>query len=89
MKKCWETHNQYSSEIIALVPVATNTRHWKDFIFGKASCVCFLYDTRVKFLINGEESDKGAPMACAIVYWGKRKERFKDVFTEHGYVVNL
>ena len=36
-------------------------------------------DTRLKFLIKGKDEGKGAPMACAMVYWGKNYERFFDV----------
>ena len=70
------THKQYGSEIIALIPVATNTMHWKHFIFGEADAVCFLFDTRLKFLVNGTTDNKGAPMACAMVYWGGQYETF-------------
>ena len=61
---------RYGSEVLALVPVATNTRHWKAFVFGAADAVAFLYDTRLRFLVNGKDSGKGAPMSCAMVYWG-------------------
>ena len=60
----------YNSEVIALVPVATNTLHWKMFVFGNATNICFFKDTRLKFFENGYISLKGAPMACALVYWG-------------------
>jgi hypothetical protein len=32
---------------------------------------------------------KGAPMACAMVYWGENVKRFYDVFIEHGAVVDI
>jgi len=76
IQKCLETHIQYNSEVLALIPVATNTEHWKRYIFKKANCVCFLNDTRLKFLINGKDGGKGAPMACAIVYWGNNRKNF-------------
>lgn len=87
--KCSSTHQKYSSEILALVPVATNTAHWKNSVFGQAKAVCFLYDTRLKFLENGSGAGKGAPMACAMIYWGCNYDKFYDVFIEHGAVVNL
>ncbi len=77
------------SEVIALCPVATNTRHWKDSVWPIASGICFLADTRLKFLEAGVESGKGAPMACAMVYWGKKFAKFESVFTAHGAVVQL
>lgn len=89
LAKCALTHRKYGSEILALVPVATNTGHWKQSVFGQARAICFLYDTRLKFLENGLDVGKGAPMSCAMVYWGENFERFYDVFIEYGAVVNI
>lgn len=88
LEKCAEAASR-GKEVLALVPVATNTRHWKEFVFPKAASICFLYDTRLKFRIDGSEDNKGAPMACAMVYWGKRAKRFASVFSEFGAVVEL
>ena len=79
----------YGSELIALVPVATNTGHWKRHVYGRATAICFLYDTRLRFLENGRDGGKGAPMSCAMVYWGKNFRRFSDVFMPFGAVVNI
>ncbi|MEO8736500.1 MAG: hypothetical protein ABI380_08155, partial [Edaphobacter sp.] len=49
--------------------------------------VCFLHDTRLKFLENGEDRGKGAPMSCSLIYWGERYERFQGVFNNFGAVV--
>ena len=89
LAKCALSHNEYNSEILALIPVATNTSHWKNSIFGQAEAICFLYDTRLKFLENGKDVGKGAPMACAMVYWGNNFKKFYDVFIEFGAVVNI
>lgn len=89
LAKCASTHHKYNSEILALVPVATNTRHWKQSVFGEAMAICFLYDTRLKFLENGNGGGKGAPMACAMVYWGKDYDSFYDIFINYGAVVNI
>ncbi len=51
--------------------------------------VCFLYDTRLRFLVNGKDEGKGAPMACAMVYWGTHCERFQEVFMEFGAAVDI
>jgi hypothetical protein len=75
--------------VLALVPVATNTGHWKKYVYGKATAICFLYDTRLRFLVNGEDAGKGAPMSCAMIYWGKNVERFNDIFIHFGAVVNI
>lgn len=77
------------SEVIALVPVATNTSHWKRFVYPKAAAICFLYQPRVRFFIRGVEDSKGAPMSCAVIYWGDRQETFTQAFAQHGAVVSL
>ncbi|MHB1794110.1 MAG: DNA N-6-adenine-methyltransferase [Acidobacteriaceae bacterium] len=89
LKKCEEAHRMYRSEVIALVPVATNTGHWKRYIYGKATAITFLYDTRLRFLESGKDSGKGAPMSCAMIYWGPNFERFSEVFMPFGAVVSL
>ena len=63
IRKCMEAHKFFNSEVLALIPVATNTSHWKKYIFGKAAGICFLYDTRLKFFINGHIDEKGEPMS--------------------------
>jgi hypothetical protein len=87
--RCAAAYNHHRSEVIALVPVATNTGHWKKYVFVKAHAVCFLYDTRLRFLINGRDEGKGAPMSCAMVYWGDNYESFFDVFIRFGAVLDL
>jgi hypothetical protein len=88
LKKCEEANRLYQSEVLALVPVATNTRHWKKYIYGKATAICFLYDTRLRFLVNGRDEGKGAPMSCAMVYWGEQFDRFSEIFMRFGAVVD-
>ncbi|MBI5970742.1 MAG: N-6 DNA methylase [Deltaproteobacteria bacterium] len=89
LSKCAMAHKHHKSEVLALVPVATNTGHWKNYVFGKASAVCFLYDTRLKFLVNGQNGGKGAPMSCAMLYWGKDFDRFFSVFSKFGAIIDL
>jgi len=89
LAKCASSHQKYEAEILALVPVATNTGHWKKSVFGQAKAVAFLYDTRLKFLENGQDVGKGAPMSCAMVYWGMDFKKFYDVFIEFGAVVDI
>lgn len=89
LRKCEEAHREHGAEVIALVPVATNTSHWKKYIYGKATAICFLYDTRLRFLENGKNTGKGAPMSCAMIYWGGRFGRFSEVFMPFGAVVSL
>lgn len=87
IRKCAEAHLEYQSEVLALIPVAVNTKHWKQYVFSEANSICFLADTRLKFINGGH--DKGAPMACAIIYWGKDTEKFYDHFSKYGAVVEV
>ncbi len=89
LERCATAHAGHAAEVLALVPVATNTGHWKKHVFGRAAAVCFLYDTRLRFLIDGRDEGKGAPMSCAMVYWGASYQTFFDVFLAHGAVVDL
>lgn len=89
IRKCEEAHSLYCAEVMALIPVATNTHHWKNYIFGKAASVCFLYDTRLKFMINGVLEEKGAPMACAMVYWGQNVNRFVELLSPFGAALDI
>jgi DNA N-6-adenine-methyltransferase (Dam) len=89
LSRCANANNEYGSEVLALVPIAANTTHWKKYVFTQAKSICFLYDTRLRFLENGQDIGKGAPMACAMIYWGGRPDRFYDVFIEHGAVVDI
>ena len=87
--RCANANRSHDSEVLALVPVATNTGHWKNYVFGRATGVCFLYDTRLKFLVDGRDEGKGAPMSCAMVYWGRNHDRFFEIFTRYGAVIDL
>lgn len=87
--RCAHAHKYYESEVLALIPVATNTSHWKEYVWGRATAVCFLYDTRLRFLVEGKDEGKGAPMSCAMIYWNKNIDVFLQVFTEFGAVVDL
>ncbi len=89
LHKCAYAHKRFHSEVLALVPVATNTSHWKEYVWGRATAICFLYDTRLKFLENGNGEGKGAPMSCSMIYWGRNYEKFFKVFIEFGAVVSL
>lgn len=90
LARCRLARIEHGAEILALIPVATNTSHWKENVWGVATAVAFLYDTRLKFLENGLAGGKGAPMSCAMVYWGERNlDAFRRVFAEYGAVVEL
>ncbi len=87
--RCAVAHKTYGSEILALIPVATNTGHWKNYIWTRATSICFLYDTRLRFLIDGKDEGKGAPMSCAMIYWGENYLRFEEKFLQFGAVIDL
>ncbi|MDR2065879.1 MAG: phage N-6-adenine-methyltransferase [Prevotellaceae bacterium] len=89
LAKCAHAYEKYCSQVLALIPIAPNTTHWKNYVFTKAKSICFLYDTRLRFLEKGMDSGKGAPMACAMVYWGDNIFRFYEVFIEYGAVVDI
>ena len=89
LRRCARAREEYGSEVLALVPVATNTKHWKDYVFGVADAVAFLYDTRLKFLVDGKDGGKGAPMSFAVVYWGKHLARLGEVPLPFGWLVVL
>lgn len=89
LRRCAKAHDEHGSAVLALVPVATNTKHWKDYVFGVADSIAFLYDTRLKFLVDGKDGGKGAPMSCAMVYWGEDVDRFEEVFLPFGAVIDL
>lgn len=89
LRCCAEANRIYGSDVLALVPVATNTGHWKKYVFGRACAICFLYDTRLRFLVGGRDEGKGAPMSCAMIYWGHNVEQFSKVFIRFGAVVNI
>ena len=79
-------YEKYNFEVIFLIPVATNTRHFKEIVFKEYDAICFLSDTRLKFYNNGVEDKKGAPMACCLCYKGHRRLEFKNKFDEYGMV---
>lgn len=81
LARCNQTHREQQAEIIALVPVATHTKHWKDHVFGQATAEAFIKEPRVKFYTIDNPDNKGASMACAFVYWGKRYEYFADIMS--------
>ena len=76
-------YKKQNSNIIFLIPVATNTQHFK-LIYENATGICFLYDTRLKFWLNGEKTAKGCSVSCCLVLLGNDYDRFKEVFSNNG-----
>ena len=69
--------------------IYVNPPYGADRVFGRAKAICFLYDTRLKFLENGLDIGKGAPMSCSMIYWGERFDEFYKEFINFGAVVDL
>ena len=88
-RKIATSYQKYDNEMIALVPVATNTSHWKKYVYPVASSICFLYDTRLKFIIEGTDDNKGAPMSCCAIYYGCDPSLFMEVFSAFGATIPL
>ena len=88
LARCAEAAAVRGCEVVALVPVAPNTRHWKESVFPYARSICFLGDTRLRFLERGQDVGAGAPMACAMVHWGENARRFAWALEPHGAVLD-
>ena len=90
LHRCALANELHQSEVIALLPTAANTDAWKHNIWGQARMICYLYDTRLKFLENGEEGGKGSPIQNCMVYWGTRyASKFQKEFLKYGAVVDI
>jgi hypothetical protein len=75
-------------ETLMILPAATDTKHWHKYIFATAAAICFIRG-RVRFLLPNGEPGGPAPMACALVYWGHDRERFRAAFEKKGHIVYL
>lgn len=67
-------------EIVALVDSRTDAPWLHDFVFPTATAVCYLRDS-----LQAIGEPDAAPRA--VVYWGERAERFREVFATAGFVV--
>ena len=81
--RCAKAHLEHGSEVIALIPCYPDTKVWQQTIRNTATAVCELRG-RVAFRLVGSTRNTPAPMAVAVVYWGKNPRRFTEVFQEHG-----
>ena len=69
-------------EAIALVPARTDTTWWhRDCVPPKSDAVCF-WKGRLTFL----GAPASAPFPSALVYWGPRRFKFRDVFQGSGAI---
>ena len=70
-------------EAIALVPAATDT-NWLHPVL-KSQPVCF-WKGRIKFLDTNYQPKLPARQSHCLVYWGENWEKFREVFSECGFV---
>jgi len=84
LSKAIEENTDEFKEFLFLIPVATNTKHFKNLIFKSFTGICFLNDTRLKFWSEGKELGKGAPCACCMVYLGNNYNKFEKIFNDSG-----
>ncbi len=89
LKKGKEASEDVLSDVLYLIPVATNTKHFKELVFKTEGGICFLEDTRLKFWADGQEMAKGAPMACCFVYFGNNYDKFLKHFENFGKCFEL
>ena len=89
LEKGIDANIKYGSTLLYLIPVSTNTKHFKDLIFKYGNGISFLHDTRLKFYYNGIEYSKGAPMACCMVLIGGDYDLFESVFSKNGYCIKI
>src|SRR3990167_8577547 len=80
LRKCCAAGDDRDTTIIALVPARTDTRWWHESVYT-ANRICF-WRGRLKF--RGAPSS--APFPSALVYWGRRPEMFRSVFSPYGMI---
>lgn len=76
-----EWHQQTGLEVVMLIPVQPGTRAWQQYVLKFAAAICWMKG-RPKF--RGAKA--GAPMDCALVYFGDESHEFARVFSKLGHV---
>lgn len=71
--------------ITALVPAATETTAFREFVFGTAEAIAF-WHKRVVF-IGPKGKHRGNTLPSALCYWGNEPERFYHHFSPYATVV--
>lgn len=81
-----------NAHLVALIPARTGTGYWDRYIWPFADAVCFWtggtqHPSRMCFYdLSGRPADTGATFDAAVVYFGKRRDRFQQVFGSYGNV---
>ena len=84
-----------NGHVIGLIPARTGTGYWEKYIWPYADAVCFWhggseFPSRISFYnLDGRPAKIGATFDAAVVYYGKGRDRFKDVFDKYGTVKEL
>ncbi len=68
-------------EVIALMPVATDTKWFHPLI--SSNLICF-WKGRIKFLDVNYQPKMPARQSHCLIYWGKNQSRFRQVFSPFG-----
>ncbi|QFS50629.1 C-5 cytosine-specific DNA methylase [Nostoc sphaeroides CCNUC1] len=68
-------------EAIALVPAATDTKWFHPLI--ASNLICF-WKGRIKFLDTNYQPKMAARQSHCLIYWGKNKSRFRQIFSPYG-----
>jgi hypothetical protein len=69
------------SEIISLVPADTDTQWFQRYgLTSKEKCFW-----RGRLTFRGDKSHP-ARFPCVLLYWGRRRARFRRIFGQHGWV---
>jgi len=77
---------------VVLIPARTGTGYWERYIWPFADAVCFWHGgskhpARMCFYsLDGRPADIGATFDAAVIYFGKQRDKFKDVFAPYGTV---
>jgi hypothetical protein len=83
---------QANAHLIALIPARTGTGYWEQYIWPFADAVCFWHGgiqhpSRMCFYdLDGRPADAGATFDAAVIYFGKQRDKFKEVFSPYGTV---
>lgn len=98
IKRCEDTWQNHGVDVVQLGPASVDTKHWQKHIF-KTATAALMIEGRMKFTLevtvateDGEVTsiETGpAPMACALVYWGKDPDEFERLFSDCGTVIRL
>jgi len=73
-----EQHKKHSNEMLLLIKLDVSTQWWRSV----ASYPWLAYNKRLRF---GNESS-AAPFQSAMIYLGKRVNRFQEIFSKDGFI---